>query len=133
MKKMMLSLAVIAGLLMICGSLLAHHGTGISYDQTKSVTITGTLTGFAWKNPHAYVQLDVKDDKGQIVHWSGEMNSPGVLKAAGWTKDTLKEGDQVTITLHPSKAGTPVGVVDRSKPVMRNGKQVLAAGGNNVD
>ena len=75
----------------------------------------------------------MKDDKGELAHWSAEMNSPGVLKAAGWTKDTLKEGDEVTITLHPSKAGTTVGVVDRSKPVMRNGKQILASGGNNVD
>jgi hypothetical protein len=114
-------------LFVISGSLLGHHGTAASYDQNKSVTVTGTLTKFSWTNPHCYVELDVKDSSGQIVHWAGEMNSPGVLKVAGWTKDTIKAGDQVTMTVHPSKAGTPVGVVDRGKPIIANGKEILPA------
>ncbi len=120
--------------LMLSTSLLAHHGTAASYDSSKSVTLTGTLTKFSWTNPHSYVELDVKGPGGEVLHWAGEMNSPGVLKNAGWTKDTLKAGDQVTLTLHPSKAGAPVGVVDRSKPVIVNGKELLpASNGNNID
>jgi hypothetical protein len=116
---------------MLSTALLAHHGTGASYDSTKSVTITGTLTKFSWTNPHSYVELDVKGADGQIVHWAGELNSPGILQTAGWKKDTLKAGDQVTLTVHPSKAGTPVGVVDRSKPVTVNGKELLPASNAN--
>jgi hypothetical protein len=112
---------------MLSGSLLAHHGTAASYDSKKAVTITGTLTKFSWTNPHCYIALDVKGDNGQVVHWAGEMNSPGILQTAGWTKNTLKAGDEVTLTLHPSKAGTPVGEVDRSKPIIVNGKELLPA------
>jgi len=125
MNKNLLSALIV--LLVVSSSLLAHHGTGVSYDQTKSVILTGTLTKFSWTNPHCYVELDVKNSSGQVVHWAGEMNSPGVLKVAGWTKETIKAGDQVTLSVHPAKAGTPVGVVDRGKPIIANGKEILPA------
>jgi hypothetical protein len=113
--------------LALSGSLLAHHGTAASYDSTKTVTITGTLTKFSWTNPHSYVELDVKAADGQTVHWAGELSSPLRLQTAGWTKNTIRAGDQITLTLHPSKAGTPVGEVDRSKPIIVNGKELLPA------
>ena len=69
----------------------------------------------------------MKDSSGKVVHWAGEMNSPGVLKVAGWTRETIKAGDQVTLSVHPAKAGTPVGVVDRGKPIIANGKEILPA------
>jgi Family of unknown function (DUF6152) len=125
MNKSVLSALIV--LLVVSSSSLAHHGTGVSYDQTKSVILTGTLTKFSWTNPHCYVELDVKNSSGQVVHWAGEMNSPGVLKVAGWTKETIKAGDQVTLSVHPAKAGTPVGVVDRGKPIIANGKEILPA------
>jgi Family of unknown function (DUF6152) len=125
MNKNVLSALIV--LLVVSSSLLAHHGTAVSYDQNKSVTLTGTLTKFSWTNPHCYVELDVKNSSGQVVHWAGEMNSPGVLKVAGWTRETIKAGDQVTLSVHPAKAGTPVGVVDRGKPIIANGKEILPA------
>jgi hypothetical protein len=118
---------LVIAFLVLSGSLLAHHGTAASYDSKKFVTITGTLTKFSWTNPHSFIELDVKGEDGQVVHWAGEMNSPGILQTAGWTKNTLKAGDQVTLSLHPSKAGTPVGEVDRSKPIIVNGKELLPA------
>ena len=103
--------------------LLAHHGTNISYDHSNPITLTGTVTEFVWQNPHSQVYFDVKDAKGNIVHWAGEMNSPGVLsRQEGWTKRTLKAGDTITITVYPSKAGTPVGVVNK---LIANGKTIL--------
>jgi hypothetical protein len=125
MKEYAWSLTI--AFLMLSGSLLAHHGTAASYDIKQAVTITGTLTKFSWTNPHCYIQLDVKGSDGQVVGWAGEMNSPGILQTAGWTKNTLKAGDQVTLTLHPSKSGAPVGEVDRSKPIIVNGKELLPA------
>lgn len=116
---------IVAGLLLVCWPLAAHHGTG-TYDSTKSVTLTGTVTEFAYTNPHAALYFDVKDAKGKVVNWAIEMNSPGVLTRAGWNKRTFKPGDQITITVRPAKAGTPVGLINRAQPVIVNGKQVLS-------
>ena len=107
---------------LICVPIWGHHGTNISYDHDKPVSLTGTVTEFAWLNPHAQLYFDVRDSAGNVVHWAGELNSPGVLARSGWNKRTFKAGDQVSLTVFPSKAGTPVGVVDQSKEVMLNGK-----------
>src|SRR5262245_18800319 len=115
----------VAGLLLICSSVFAHHGTG-TYDSSKSVTLSGVVTEFAFTNPHAALYFDVKDAGGKTVNWAIEMNSPGVLRRAGWTKTTFKAGDQITITVRPARAGTPVGLINRAQPVMVNGKQVLS-------
>lgn len=87
------------------------------------MTLSGVVTGFVWSNPHAYLLFDVKDEQGKIVHWAGEMNSPTVLAGAGWTRTTLKVGDQVTLTLRASVGGNPVGLINRSS-VLVNGKRV---------
>ena len=117
--------------LLASASVFAHHGTNASYDSTKAVTLTGVVTKFTFRNPHAFVEFDVKNEKGEMVHWVGEMNSPTVLKAARWTATTIKPGDELTMTLNPSRAGTPNGVVNRMLPVLVNGKQVLGTGGSN--
>ncbi len=106
--------------LVLATSSLAHHGTGASYDSSKSVTLTGTVTKFVWSNPHAYILFDVEDEKGEVVHWAAEGSSPANWARQGWTKNTLKYGDKVTITVHPSTAGTSVGVV--TKVVTPDGK-----------
>src|SRR5262245_21186695 len=121
--------ALAAGLLLVGGPALAHHGTG-TYDSTKSVTLSGVVTEFAFTNPHAALYFDAKDASGKVVNWAIEMNSPGVLRRAGWTKATFKAGDQITITVRPAKAGTPVGLINRSQPVLVNGKQVLSGDRN---
>jgi len=102
-----LILAVMAG--GFSGAAVAHHG-GAIYDTKNPVTVKGTITDFEWTNPHVQIYMDAKDDKGTVVHWAIETLSPGKLaRGAGWTKDSLKPGDQVTITLSPAKAGTAVG------------------------
>ena len=126
------AIVLIAGLLAVSAPMFAHHGTNISYDHDKPITLKGTVTEFVFANPHAALYFDVKDEKGAIVHWGGELNSPTNLRRDGWNKETFKAGDQLTITVFPSKAGTPVGVVDRSKPVTVNGKE-LPGRSNSVD
>ena len=106
---------------MSVGTALAHHGTSNYSQTTETVTLVGTVTEFVWANPHAYVLFDVKDDKGGVVHWAGEMNSPGVLKSAGWTKNTLKAGDEIKVTVRQAKSGAPVGLLSRANIVV-NGK-----------
>ena len=124
-------ITTVTAVLLNSTSVLAHHGTNASYDATKAVTLTGIVTRFTFRNPHAYIEFDVRNEKGEIVHSVGEMNSPTVLKAAGWTDTTIKAGDELTMTLNPSRAGTPRGVVNRMRPVMANGKQLLGTGGSN--
>jgi hypothetical protein len=122
MKRPLKAIGSVAlGLLASYTSLLAHHGTSNYSTTAQTITLTGTVTEFVWSNPHVYLLFDVKDDKGATVHWAGEMNSPGVLKNAGWTKNTLKAGDQVTVTLRPNKFGTPVGLLSRANMLV-NGK-----------
>jgi hypothetical protein len=122
MKRYRLNiLAAAAAFLLIGIPLSAHHGNA-SYDNDNPVTIKGAVTEFAWTNPHVQVYLDVKDDKGSVVHWSVETFSPGKLVRAGWTKDSVKAGDQVSITLIPAKSGAPVGFLH--KLVLPSGKEL---------
>jgi hypothetical protein len=101
---------------LIAGTLLslaaqAHHGTGASYDLTKQLTLKGSVTEFAWSNPHTQIYFDVKDDAGNVVHWAAEGGSPGVLAREGWSKHMMKAGDAITIIVSPGKTGAPVGVL----------------------
>jgi hypothetical protein len=82
----------------------AHHGLA-AFDQTKKVDLQGTVTEFHFVNPHCVVEFEVKDDKGQVKKWQGEMTSPAHLK--GWTATTLEPGNIVTVAGFPAKSGAP--------------------------
>lgn len=101
---------LVAGLLMAGVPIFAHHG-GSDYDVQHPVTLKGIVTEFYWSNPHCQVFLDVKDDHSKVVNWTIETLAPAVLKRAGWTRETLHSGDQISITVVPSKRGTPVGML----------------------
>jgi len=113
--------AVMAAVLLLCTPAFAHHGNS-AYDADRQVTLSGTVTEFAWANPHVQVYLDVKDDKGNVVHWSCETVSLGILVREGWSKDELKPGDRITVTINPAKSGAPVGYL--LKIVTEAGKQL---------
>ena len=119
------SIVLAASVAIVSSPLLAHHGTS-NYADGQTVTLNGVVTEFVFRNPHAYILFDAKNEKGEVVHWAGEMNSPGVLANTGWTRTTLKKGDQVTLSLRISKGGNPVGLVNRSS-VVANGKRVEPA------
>ena len=105
------SLGLIVGLLVISVPMFAHHG-GSEYDTQNLMTLKGTVTDFIWANPHCQVFLDVKkDDAGKVINWGIETLAPAVLRRAGWSRETLHPGDQITITFVPSKKGTPVGML----------------------
>jgi hypothetical protein len=113
-------LALSANLSMVGGPLFAHHG-GAIYDTKNPVTLKGVVTDFEWTNPHVQIYFDVKDDQGKVVHWACETLSPGKLaRGSGWTKDSLKTGDQITITVNPAKVGSAVG--NLRKVVLSDGK-----------
>jgi uncharacterized protein DUF6152 len=93
----------------ICSSpLFAHHGAA-AYDTDKKVTVKGTVTDWLWSNPHCILQLDGPDETGQVVHWVTETENPSSMIRSGWTKDSVKVGDTISVTLVPSKNGGHVG------------------------
>jgi hypothetical protein len=92
-------------------AMFMHHGTGVSYQMDKRVTLKGTVTEFRMANPHCQLYFDVKDENGNVVHWSAEISSLFHLAKAGWKRNSIKPGDQVTVVLSPSKAGNPAGVM----------------------
>ena len=83
-------------------SLDAHHSVSAYYDQSKTVTFTGTVTKVEWANPHIFVYVDVKDDSGAMVNWAIEGGAPTSLYRGGWRKDTVKIGDVITVEASPS-------------------------------
>jgi len=107
--------------LVISAPLSAHHG-GAAYDNQKTVTLKGTIANFEWTSPHSQIHLDVTDDKGNVVHWNFECQPPSILIHAGWTKNSLKPGDQVTIVGRPTRNGAPIGIV--SKVTLANGEEL---------
>ena len=105
-NKLMSVLLLVFGCLVLSAPVLAHHG-GAAYDMENLTTVKGTVIDFQFVNPHAQVVFDVKDDKGSVEKWIGETNSATALYRQGWTKTSVKPGDQVTAIGWRSKNGTP--------------------------
>src|ERR1700720_2910689 len=105
--------ALVLGLLVACVPLFAHHGSA-TYDTQKVVVLKdATITKFIWANPHSIAMFDAKDDKGNVAHWAAEAGSPSALTLIGWTKNSLKPGDVVTVYTFQSKNGNPVGRLNK--------------------
>jgi len=102
-KRIMRAALAIASLL-ISIPLSAHHGAS-EYDMTKIVTLSGTVKQLQFVNPHTLLVFTVKDDSGKAMEWQGELPSPNLLSRRGWSRSTLKPGDQVTVIGAPAKNG----------------------------
>jgi hypothetical protein len=96
--------ALAATFLLIPLPLLAHHGAS-EYDMTKIVSLHATVTELDFVNPHTLLVFTVKDDTGKAVEWQGELPSPNLLSRRGWSRSTLKAGDQVTVIGAPARNG----------------------------
>ena len=128
MRRHFAVVLVAAGFILLPVSMFAHHGTNISYDQKNPVTLKGVMTDFNYKNPHPQLFFDVTDESGKVTRWVGEIApTPFTLSQHGWNKsrstEALKPGTKITITLGPSRAGTPVGVV--MKILNEKGEELL--------
>jgi hypothetical protein len=109
MKSKLLTFGIVLiALLVVCGSALAHHGSS-AYANKMQELKQATVTKFLWSNPHSLIYFDVKDDKGNIVHWAGETGSPSAMEPVGWSKTTVVPGDVITVYIWPAKSGKPVG------------------------
>jgi len=120
--KLKVAFLLIFGIVMISRPVSAHHGVGAIYDTNRPITLKGVVTEFVWSNPHVQIYFDVKDEQGNVVHWSCETLSPGKLTRSGWNKNVLKPGDQITVTVSPSKVGKPIGSL--RKLLLSDGKEL---------
>ena len=115
---------MVGGLAMAAVPMLAHHSFSAEYDRSKSVTLKGTVTKVEWMNPHARFYVDVKDDKGATTNWEFELGSPNGLMRSGWTRNSLKQGDTVTVAGSLAKDGSHL--ANAQSVTMENGKKVLS-------
>lgn len=94
--------SVVAWVLLFSVGLSAHHGVAL-YDVSQMVNVTGTVTDFQFVNPHVRILFDVTEEDGTVVGWSAELTTPIRLRAVdGWNRDTLKPGNQISITGSPA-------------------------------
>ena len=121
MKRAVYVLGVTLAALIACGPVSAHHGSS-NYDLSKSVSVKGTVTQFEFMNPHSAIHLEAKDDKGNAEQWLIEADSPNNLARAGWTRDSLKPGDLVTIVGNRLKDGSKV--MRLQKIIFADGKEL---------
>jgi len=101
------------GLLVAAGPVFAHHSFTM-FDMTQRITLVGTVTGFEWTNPHAYIEIDVPDEKDGVKHWSIELGSPSILQQSGWKFSSLKKGDKATLIINPLKNGKAGGFLSKA-------------------
>ena len=103
-NKLLRLLGVSLGLLIVSGPLSAHHGKG-AFDMDNLTIVKGTVTKFQFINPHGLIYIDVVDGKGKVEHWIAESSSNNHLSRGGYDKNSLKPGDQVTVTGHRANNG----------------------------
>lgn len=113
MRVERLSRIVVLGVMVFpifVGAVSAHHSVA-GYDTQKEVQLRGVVVEYNWRNPHVFVVWDVKDENGKMVQWAGEMNSPTSMMQLGMSRKSLKPGDEIIVTINPSKTGNPLGVI----------------------
>jgi hypothetical protein len=126
MKRVRAKIAVLlvgAGLLASM-PVFAHHSFAAEYDRAKPITLTGNVTKVEWMNPHARFYVDVKDDAGKVTNWEFELGSPNGLMRQGWTRNSLKEGDVVTVEGSLAKDGSNLANARTVK--LADGRKVFA-------
>lgn len=127
MKVRMAAIAWLSiAILTICAPMFAHHGNA-AYEMSKTISFKATVTKYDYTNPHTTIYFDVTDDKGNVEHWVAETTNPAMLNRVGWSRDSLKPGDQVTLVANPNKVGAKV--VFLQKVIFPDGKELSTAKG----
>ena len=119
LKSAIAALTMVVVFAALGGVVAAHHGRA---GYVESSTVTGTVTSVEWKNPHCFINFDVKDEKGNVVHWVGELSAPQTMLAAGVNRNTLKPGDEIVVKGKGGQNGTPVTLIDS---ITKDGKPVV--------
>ena len=131
MRKSALILAAGIGLFLASTPVRAHHSFAAEYDSKKPVTLKGIVTKVEWLNPHVYFFIDVTDESGNITNWAMEMGPPGLLARTGWTRNTMKVGDEVVVQGTLAKDGSHQANA-RSVTMAATGKRLGAGSSENT-
>lgn len=123
MKRLCVLVLVVATALIAPLTASAHHGYA-AYDETKLLSLKGTVTDYELANPHSTMSFDVKDEHGKVESWVAEAGHVRLMQDEGWKRDTLKPGDVVTFFFHPAKNGSHA--VDLVKVVIPDGRSLWA-------
>jgi hypothetical protein len=126
MKAKFAGVAAAIGFILASGTAIAHHSFAAEFDANKPLNMKGTVTKIEWANPHTYFYVDVADPDGKVINWGMEMGSPNGLMRQGWTRNTLKVGDVVTVEGSQAKDGSHVGNA-RVVVLAATGKRLFAA------
>jgi hypothetical protein len=114
LQRSFLRLPFLVAAFAITNLAIAHHGSRVSYDLSKTVTLKGIVKEFSYENPHIYITFEVKDDNGNVTLWAAETDPPAMMsRKFGWSRHYIKPGDEVTISLWPSKVGSTRGFLAR--------------------
>ena len=125
MRTLVLGGVLVCGLLLAGAPASAHHSFAAEFDANRAVNLKGVVTKIEWMNPHTYFYLDVAEGD-TVVNWGMEMGSPNGLMRQGWTRNTLKVGDQVSVEGSQAKDGSHVGNA-RVVILTASGKRLFAA------
>jgi hypothetical protein len=124
MKMKLAIFAAAMGLLIAVAPVMAHHSFAAEYDAKQPVEIKGKVTQVDWTNPHARFYVDVTDASGKVTSWNFELASPNVLKRNGWTRTSLKIGDEITV--QGSRAKDGANMANAKTVVLSDGRKVFA-------
>ena len=117
------SVALLA-LLLSSSHAMAHHSFAAEFDAEKPVTLKGTVVKWEMMNPHGWITMDVTDTDGKNVRWMVETSNPNGLMRLGWTKNSLKPGDQITVEAYRAKDGS--NTVNAARVTLADGRSVFA-------
>ena len=133
MKKLVTLFVLLTGVSIFAGTLFAHHGRGATYDMQKRITLKGAVSRVDWRNPHVVIYMDVKDEGGKVVTWGFENAGVSQLAQQGYSRNTLKLGQEITAIVNPAANGNPTGIV--VKVILEDGKEIMSRerGQNPVD
>ena len=123
---MRVRLLIITAVLVLAAAIpvLAHHSFAAEFDASKTTTLVGAVTKLDWINPHARIYVDVKGADGKVANWEVELGPPAILMRSGWTKNSVKAGDMVTINGALAKDGT--NLANARTVTLANGTRVFA-------